>query len=255
MNSNATGGKGNISQEVLFQNLFGRALEKFINEPVDLVGRPLWPNPGTHKVVRKWMDEFQPELVTFYVSSFWFLYESTPVRVERKFGTAGRFVSQQSQRVAATPWLAHNKAFQWGRKQTQRVVGGSAWFEPDEVIARSIEIIREVIQDEGAYLVVIGPAGGKNWATDEEHLERIVARRNTVDSALASFCKNHHIEYVSVADQEAMSQPGRVSLQGDELHLDKEGHRQVAERYFMVGLGWAQRAIAARKESEENAAT
>jgi len=248
MNSNATGGRAKISQEELFQNLFGRALEQFIKEPVEVMARPLWPNPGTHRVVRRWLEEFQPELVSFYVSSFWFLYESTPVRIERRLGRPGRWISQQSQKAAATPWLAHNRVFQWGRKQTQKVVGGQAWFEPDEVIARSIEIIREVLQSEGAYLVVIGPAGGNNWARNEAHLETIVARRNTVDRALASFCKNHHIEYLSVADQEAMMDSRPVSLQGDELHLDEQGHRQVAERYFMVGLGWAQRAIAARGE-------
>jgi hypothetical protein len=201
------------------------------------------------KVVRRWMDEFRPELVTFYVSSFWFLYESTPVRMERKFGGPGRFISQQSQKIAATPWLAHNRVFQWGRKRTQDVLGGSAWFEPDEVIARSIQIIREVIQSEGSYLVVVGASGGERWARDKEHLQRIIARRDTVDAALGAFCRSHHIEYVSVAQLSALATPPEpVSLQGDELHLDRKGHSQVAEFYFRVGLGWAQRALKATRE-------
>jgi hypothetical protein len=248
MNSNATGGKGKIPEADLFQNLFGRALEKVIQEPVELQAKLIWPNPGVGQVVRRWVNDFQPELVTFYVSSFWFLYESTPVRVERRFGAPGRVISQQSQRIAAMPRLAHNRVFQWGRKQTQRVVGGQAWFEPEEVIARSTEIIREVIQNEGTYLVVIGASGGENWAQDDAQRRRIVARRETVDAALASFCKQHHVEYMSVADLQAITDPQPASLQGDELHLDRPGHSRVAEFYFKIGLGWVQRAMEATRE-------
>jgi hypothetical protein len=255
MNSNASGGRANIDQDGLFQNLFGRALEKFIHEPVELMARPVWPTPDLPQVVGRWMRDFQPELVTFYVSSFWFLYESTPVRVERRLGRPGAFINQQAQKVAATPWLAHNRPFQWTRRQTHRLVGGQAWFEPDEVISRSTAVIREVLQHEGAYLVVVGPAGGDKWARDAVHLQRILARRQTVDAALASFCKAHHVEYMTVAEQQAITDPQPASLQGDELHLDAEGHRRVAEHYFRVGLGWAQRALEATREEATLAST
>jgi hypothetical protein len=184
------------------------------------------------------------------------LYESTPVRIERKLGGPGRVISQQSQQVAATPWLAHNRVFQWGRKQTQRTLGGSAWFEPDEVISRSTDIIREVISHEGSYLVVSGPGGGERWAQTEEQRLRSEARRETVDRALASLCAKHHIEYWGQERWAPLRDPEPASLQGDQLHLDREGHRRLAERYFEVSLGWARRALeATRGDDVTSAAT
>ena len=195
VSSDSHGGKGNIPKEDLYPAAMQKPLAKALGEPVEVTARALWPNPGVERVVRRWMEEVQPDLVLFSVSSFWFLYESTPVRIERKLGGPGRVISQQSQKVAATPWLAHNRVFQWGRKQTQRTLGGSAWFEPDEVISRSTDIIREVISHEGSYLVVSGPGGGERWAQTEEQRLRSEARRETVDRALVSLCAKHHIEY------------------------------------------------------------
>jgi hypothetical protein len=246
VSSDAHGGKGNIPKEDLYPAAMQAPLAKAIGEEVEVVARALWPNPGVDRVVARWIEEVQPDMVLFAVSSFWFLYESTPVRIERKLGTPGRLISQGSQKVAATPWLAHNRAFQWGRKQAQRTVGGSAWFEPDEVIARSTDIIREVIRHEGSYLVVSGPGGGERWAQTEEQRNRSEARRDTVDHALASLCAKHHIEYWGKEKWAPLRDPGKASLQGDQLHLDREGHKRVAERYFDVSLGWVQRAKEAR---------
>lgn len=249
--SDVHGGKGNIPAEELYPNAMAPALAKAIGEPVELIARALWPNPGTNLVVRRWLEELEPDLVVYAVSSFWFLYESTPVRIERRFGTPGRFISQQSQRIAATPWLAHNRVFQWGRKQTQRTLGGRAWFEPGDVIARSTEIIREVIQREGHYLVVVGPGSGDRWALNEAHRERLAARSDTVDTALAAICRGHHVHYTSSRSLASLQDPEGLSLQGDQLHLDREGHRRAAQRYFEVVLGWVQLAAAARETDEE----
>lgn len=250
ISSDAHGGKGNIPQQDLFPNAMQAPLGKAIGEPVETVARALWPNPGVHLVVRKWLEQTEPDMVLFAISSFWFTYESTPVRLERKLGTPGRFISQQSQRVAATPWLAHNRAFQWGRKQTQKVVGGQSWFEPEEVIARSTEIIREVIQREGSYLVVCGPGSGDRWNTEAAARERAQSKQSQVDKALAAFCLQHHVEYVSPAEMQAYRPAEQPSLQGDELHLDREGHRRVAEHYFKLALGWVERAQAAATREE-----
>lgn len=244
------GGRGNIPAGQLYPAAIQRSIQDAIGEPVEIVARALWPNPGVNLVVRKWLDELEPELVTFSISSFWFLYESTPVRVERRFGGPGRFISQKSQQVAATPWLAHNRVFQWGRKRTQRVLGGRAWFEPEDVIARATEVIREVLQREGGYLVVTGPGSGERWAQTPAAKARAAARQQTVDSALATFCRHHHVEYVASSELAAFRDPRPPSLQGDQLHLDREGHRRVAERYHEVVMGWIQRAVDAREAPE-----
>jgi len=248
-NSDVRGGRANIPAGELYPSALQRALARAIGEDIEITAHALWPNPGVHLVVRKWLHEIQPDLVTFSISSFWFLYESTPVKLERSLGTPGRWVSRQSQRLAGTPWLAHNRAFQWGRKQAQRSIGGKAWFEPDEVVARATEVIREILQHEGSYLVVTGPGSGARWAQTPQAQARAAARRETVDAALASFCKHHHVEYVSSAEMEAMRDPRPSSLQGDQLHLDREGHRRVAEHYFGMVQGWVERALAATRDA------
>lgn len=248
LNSNAHGGKGDIPRDELFPAAMQAPLTKAIGEQVEVFARAVWPNPGLERVVEKWMNDFQPELVVFPISSFWFLYESTPVRIERRFGSAGLFISKKSQKLAATPWLAHNRPFQWTRKQAQRVIGGQAWFEPGEVIDVAQKVIRSVIRREGTYLVVFGPSGGEKWAQDQAALDRLVKRRESVDHALADFCKLHHVEYWDQEQMASLRDPRGSSLQGDELHLDREGHRRVVEHQFGLSVGLVKRALAATRE-------
>jgi hypothetical protein len=231
-------------------------LARAIGEPVEVTARPVWPTPDLPKVVDRWMAEIQPELVVFPIGSFWFLYESTPVRVERRLGRPGRWVNRASQKLAAKKWLAHNRPFQWLRRRTQRTLGGDSWFAPEEVIATAKEVIRTILRYEGSYLVVFCPSGGDRWAPDEGALARFARKRDLVDRAISAFCAEHHIEYWDEARIAPERDPRPPSLQGDQLHLDRGGHRRAAERYMDMSVGMMKRALAhSRGEPTEGEST
>ena len=231
LNSNARGGDARIAAEDLFPNRMRAPLSEALGEPVEIAARIAWPTPKLPRVAAQWMAETRPDLVVFPISSFWFLYESVPVRLERNLGPVGRGIAAASLRAAATPWLAHNGAFQTFRRTAQRTVGGSAYFEPRQVIEVATATIRTVLRDENAYLLVIGPSGGDKWATDATSAERIATRRRTVDEAMSGICRSLHVEYWGTKTIAAMRDPRPASLQGDRLHLDAEGHRRTAEHY------------------------
>jgi len=244
LNSNVHGGPANLPREELFPSAMQAPLGKAIGEPVEVTARAIWPTPALPAAVAKWMDEVNPELVVFPIGSFWFLYESTPVRIERRLGGPGHWINRRAQRVAATPWLAHNSAFQWSRKKTQRALGGDAWFEPEDVVAVAKEVIRTVLRYEGSYLVVMGPGGGQKWAADDGARERLARRQELVDDALARFCAELKVEYWDRNRKKVELPPsGGSSLQGDDLHLDVEGHRQTASRYFEFSRAMVERAL------------
>ncbi|HXU25337.1 MAG TPA: hypothetical protein VN697_15040 [Tepidiformaceae bacterium] len=232
LNSNARGGDARIAAEDLFPNRMRGPLSQALGEPVEITARIAWPTPRLPRVAAQWMAESRPDLVVFPISSFWFLYESVPVRLERKLGPIGGAVAAASLRAAATPWLAHNGAFQTLRRTAQRTVGGSAYFEPGQVIEVATATIHSLLRDESPYLLVIGPSGGDQWATDSASAARIAAKRRSVDDSMGALCRSLHVEYWGASDIAAIRDPRKASLQGDRLHLDAEGHRRTAEHYL-----------------------
>lgn len=250
LNSNVTGGDAQIPKEDLFPARMGSALAKALGEEVEVIARNVWPTPRLAGRVDTWVKEFQPELVLYSVTGFWFLYESTPVRLERRLGKPGRALGRISREAAARPWLAHNPVFRWSRKQTQKAVGGQAWFTADQVAEASTKVVSAVLRNESSYLVVLGPSGGDKWAKDARHLESLRARRQMVDTRVGDFCRAHHVEYWDQAKMASLKDPRGSSLQGDELHLDAEGHRRVADYQFGFSLDLVKRALAASRNGQ-----
>ena len=89
----------------------------------------------------------------------------------------------------------------------------------------------------------LGPSGGERWASSPEAVERLVARRERVSRAIGEFCASHHIEYWDSARMAALRDTRPASRQGDDLHMDREGHRRAAEHYLDWGVGLVTRAI------------
>lgn len=243
LNSNVNAGDADIPKQDLFPARMQEALAKTLNEAVEVDARNVWPTPRLPPLVAGWMGEFEPDLVVFSVTGFWFLYESTPVRLERRFGWPGKALGKLSREAAARPWLAHNRAFQWSRRATQKAIGGQAWFTPEQVIDISQKVILATLRRESTYTVVFGPSGGEKWARDEAHLRDLVARRRRVDAAMSAFCKAHHVEYWDEPKLKSITDPRASSLQGDDLHLDREGHKRLAEYQFELALGMVNRAL------------
>jgi hypothetical protein len=111
-------------------------------------------------------------------------------------------------------------------------------------------VISTVLRNESSYLVVLGPSGGEKWARDERHLASLIARREMVDARVGAFCRAHHVEYWDLAKMATLKDPRGSSLQGDDLHLDAEGHRRVADQQFDFSLALVNRALAAVRQGE-----
>lgn len=244
LNSNVNAGDADIPKQDLFPARMQQALAQRLGIEVEVDARNVWPTPRLPQLVAGWVRDFEPDLVVFSVTGFWFLYESTPVRLERRLGLPGRALGKLSREAAARPWLAHNPIFQWSRRTTQKAIGGQSWFTPDQVIDVSQKVILATLRREATYTVVFGPSGGEKWARDEHHLKDILARRRRVDAAMAAFCRAHHVEYWDEKKLATITDPRPASLQGDDLHLNREGHKRLAEHQFGLALGMVERALA-----------
>ncbi|MGE3076001.1 MAG: hypothetical protein AB7N24_08960 [Dehalococcoidia bacterium] len=240
--SDVHGGNANIAKQDLYPERMRVGLETALGEEVEVVSRAVWPTRELPALVDRWMKEFEPDLVVFSVSGYSFLYESTPVRVERRLGRLGRLIGRTSLRAAAQPRLAHNRPFQWSRRTVQRIIGGEAWFTAKEVSDVSQQVISTVLRSESGYIEVFGPSGGEKWSRNQAHLDRLIARRRRVDRELAAFCQAHHVEYWDEARRATIADPKPKALQGDDLHLNREGHKRMAEYQFNLALGMARRA-------------
>lgn len=248
LNSNVHGGDANIPEPELFPERIRKGLERELGELVEIRARAVWPRKSLPTVVDGWMRDFEPDLVVFPISVFWFGYESVPVRLDRQLGPLGRGIAKASLKAAATPWLAHNPVFQSGRRTAQRFVGGRSYFEPEEVIAVSRATIRAILRSEGASLVVLGPSGGEKWSADAASAARIAARKQQVDEAMRAFCRENHVQYLDramlLAKANVAPDAAKAPLQGDDLHLNAEGHRQTADRYLQLSLALCREAKA-----------
>ncbi len=58
-----------------------QALAAETGETVETIIREAWPEPGLPEVLGRWLDRFEPDVVSLKVSSFWFTYESVPERL------------------------------------------------------------------------------------------------------------------------------------------------------------------------------
>lgn len=97
----------------------------------------IWPDERLPALVERWVDEFQPDLVLFVVNPFWMSYKSTPLRLQRRFGTIGRLLGKAGIAAAEVPWLAYTPPFKLARRAALGVLGGDYYFEPHEIRAAS----------------------------------------------------------------------------------------------------------------------
>ncbi|MEX0782652.1 MAG: hypothetical protein WD557_08380 [Dehalococcoidia bacterium] len=227
--SNAVGGNSPIAEDKLRDRLIAAPLSKALGEEVEITSRIAWPNADLPRAVEGWLDRLEPDVLLITTNSFAYQYRSAPIKLERKYGAAGRLAATAGLRMAATPRISHNRPFQWARKQIQRRVGGATHFEPEEVAAVYLEIARIALRHEGLTLGIVGPTTiQRRWATTGAELAEAERRRLVVHNAFKSFCHERHVWYRgSDLPQESMETD--KERQGDELHANEAGHRRHAE--------------------------
>jgi hypothetical protein len=179
----------------LRHEIIREALEAEFGE-CDVITKPAWPNPGFPRVLERWLAEFKPDVLYLNVAEYWCLYESIPLRIERRFGRFGKPVASAGTKAAETAWLSHNRLFRGLRQAGQSLVAGAVYFTPQEVVDRVMECVRLSLRDEGLVVVVVdGQRGRRPHATTRRWRNRVEARRQFVHQRLKAECARLHVVY------------------------------------------------------------
>ena len=224
---NSSDQRGRIADADMRANVVARELEAAAGEPVELVVRPIWPDENLPGLVERWMDEVEPDLVMLRTVSFWFNYESVPLRIERLLGPVGKPVKDAGLGLAKTSWLGERALYHWLRRWAQRTIGGDTYFTPDEVIQRQSAVIRAIVRREGVALVANLPKGRADYYPSARIKRRAEVRRRKVHGALARLCDELHVPYHGSEHASYLTEtPTTV---GDRLHGDAAEHRRRAD--------------------------
>jgi hypothetical protein len=194
----------------------------------EIVTKPAWPTPGFPKVLERWIRELEPDVVYLNVAEYWCLYESIPLRLERRFGTLGKPVASAGTKMAETSWVSHNRLFRGLRQAGQSVIAGAVHFEPDEIVERVVACLRVCLRDEGLAVVVDGQRGRRPHATTKRWRDRVEARRQRVHLALKEECARLHVVYGGDDVPQWRWRPQGMDGHRDGLHQGIEGQRWMA---------------------------
>lgn len=218
-----------------------QALAAETGETVETIIREAWPEPGLPEVLGRWLDRFEPDVVSLKVSSFWFTYESVPERL-RTLPLVGDRLAAAGLKTASTPWLGNSGAYDVARKAARRVLGSATYFTPDQVIEVIEACIHRIVRAERALVVVRGPLVAEVRGLPARLQERGEQRRRHVDRAIAHLCSDLHVHYTGCREAPPFREVERWRGP-DRLHQNNEGQRRV-------GIEEAEALLAAWRHSK-----
>ncbi len=195
---------------------------------IERIVKVAWPNERLPDRVEGWINEFEPDVVLLVVNEYWFNFRSAPASVHRRFGPLGRPAAAAATWAGRHPSIAYSRAFQRVRRLTSDKVGGDAHFEPDQVIASCIDVLRRIARAEGPVPLVIGPNGAIDNALPPAFRAEGINRRVRVDTELQAYCAANHVEYWGIASEVGKNWPGNQrSTVPDGIHHDAAGSKLI----------------------------
>lgn len=196
-------------------------------QEVDTVAKGVWPAPELPAIIEGWMVRYEPDMVFFRVASYWFTYESVPLRLERLLGRWVRPVTRLGNRAATNKRIGHNRVFKALQKAALRTIGGATLLTPDETVTLVENCLRPILAREGVGVVVRGPRTPFALSNSERAVRRSEAKRQYVNRRLAEVCARHHLTF---APFESVEDARDDSLRlGDLVHITAEAQRSVGE--------------------------
>lgn len=214
--------------------LVAERLQAEFGEPVEVTVKTLWPSAELPGIVAGWVQKTQPDLIYIDTASFWFLYRSVPLRVQRLLGKAGPKVGQAGFKVANSKRWSHNVLFRKVRGALQLTIGGDSHFTADEVQERISECIRIAVRAENAVVAVKGPHGKFNRARTKRGFLKDEKKRLRVHHAWQTLCDQLHVTYEGRIDPALYETDYRATTVGDGLHSDATRHALDSESLFQT---------------------
>ncbi len=228
---------GDLPPEVRAGAITAQYLEEHLGQPCELNMRVVWPNERLPALLERWVGEFQPDLVLLCVNPFWMTYKSTPLRLQRRFGRAGKLAGEAGIKAAQIPWLAFTPPFKLGRRLALRTIGGDYYFEPEEIVEMVAACARRVLARESVGLLVRGPTAALTHHGSAAVQSEADERRTRTNRLLRDLCAKVHAAYMNIDVSRAESE-GLQRYTRDMVHTGLEAHRirGVTEGEALVAL-------------------
>ncbi|MEO8539287.1 MAG: hypothetical protein ABI577_06060 [bacterium] len=214
-----------VPEELRSQSVAARYIEKATGETVETFQRHMWPTEKFPDVIDRWIDEYEPDVILFRLSSFWVAYESVPLRVGNRMGRYGKRVRQAGLKVGNHPMLVERKPFKMARQLAARTIGGDTYFTPEAAAAVLEETFRRIVARESIMPVVRGTGLILNSSGSRSGLKRSKARVVELNRLTIAACERFRIPFSPEEAAESVS-GGRI---GDDLHDSAESHAEIGE--------------------------
>ncbi|MCC6381983.1 MAG: hypothetical protein IT304_05705 [Dehalococcoidia bacterium] len=199
------------------------AFERVTGQPLETVGRIIWPSAELPDIVEAWLVKYRPEIILFRTSSYWCTYESVPIRLRRRYGRAGAMAVRAAERAGESPRLPSTLPFRMGRTLATRVIGGDPHFTPEQVVEVTGAVLRRTLADETITTLVRGPVTAYNAGGGARGAARAARRIQALDSGLEELCGRLHVPYASQVGEGGV--PGnRTYFGADRIHRSVQGH-------------------------------
>lgn len=224
-------------------------------EPVETIRKVIWPADDLPEIVERWVKQHQPDIVFLKTSSFWFAYESVPLRVRRRLGRvlgrAGRTAGDAGFKAAKKPWLAYNPVFRKLRYIAQATIGGDTHMSVEYAFENMAAVMRRVVRHEDVLLVVRGSRGGRDRPEVPKKVGiRHDARREDFKARMARLCDELAVPYLTKSQKRKFDP---TKLQADRFHANASGHAEqgsweaeelvaIWRRHLQVAVPTAERA-------------
>jgi hypothetical protein len=214
-----------VPEELRSQSVAARHIEAATGEPVETFQRHMWPTATFPDVIDRWIDEYEPDVILFRLSSFWVAYESVPLRVGNRLGRFGKPVRRAGLKVGNHPFLVERKPFKMARRLVARTIGGDTYFTPEDAAAVLEETFRRIVARESIVPVVRGTGLILNSSGSRAGLQRSRARVAELNRLTMAACERFRIPFSPEEAPQKMS-GGRI---GDDLHDSAESHAVIGE--------------------------
>ncbi len=193
----------------------GQLLEAQIGEPVELIGRMVWPSDDLPGIVDRWMARYEPDVVMFKLDGYWYLHSSLPVRVERLLGkVGGSRVRSWGERAVRHEWFRTSLPYRAVRALATRSVGTATNFTKEYTAETTERCMRAILSHEGVGLTVWGQTGRWPGEAAPAEAQEWMYRR------MSRLCAQLHVPFV--AWNPANPAPAPRGFHGDDpLHRNE----------------------------------